>query len=42
VVLTNAQDVDAGGIAQDALRIVREAVLDPATAFPELAIPPGG
>ena len=39
VVLTNAQDADVDGIAQEALRIVREAVLDATVVVPARAIP---
>jgi CubicO group peptidase (beta-lactamase class C family) len=41
VVLTNAQDADANGMAQEILRVVRGAVFDSGTSFPTLAIPPG-
>lgn len=41
IVLTNAQDADANGTAQEILRIVRGAVFDSATSFPAQAIPPG-
>lgn len=41
IVLTNAQDADANGTAQEILRIVRGAVFDSATPFPAQAIPPG-
>jgi hypothetical protein len=42
VVLTNAQGVDANGMAQEALRTVRETVLDSTVAVPLEAIPAGG
>jgi D-alanyl-D-alanine carboxypeptidase len=41
VVLTNAQDADANGMAQEVLRIVRGAVYDSITSVPAQAIPPG-
>lgn len=41
IVLTNAQGVDANRIAQDILRVVRGAVLEPSTSFPVQAIPAG-
>jgi hypothetical protein len=41
VVLTNAQDADANGMAQEILRVVRGAVFDSATSFPAQSIPPG-
>lgn len=41
IVLTNAQDADANGMAQEILRVVRGAVFDSATSFPAQAIPPG-
>ena len=40
VVLSNAQDVDANGLAQEALRIVRGVVLGPGSSLPAQAIPP--
>lgn len=40
IVLTNAQDTDANGMAQEILRLVRGAVLDPTVPFPARAIPP--
>lgn len=41
VVLTNAQDADANGLAQEIVRVVWGAVFDSVTAFPAQAIPPG-
>lgn len=40
IVLTNAEGVDANGMAQEILRVVRTAVA-PGTAIPARAIPPG-
>lgn len=41
MVLTNAQDADANGMAQEMLRIVRGGVLGPSAPIPHPAIPPG-
>lgn len=40
VVLSNAQGVDANGIAQEGLRVMREAVMGVEGGFPTEAIPP--
>lgn len=40
ILLTNAEGVDANGLAQEILRIMRRAVFGPAGRFPEEAIPP--
>ena len=40
ILLTNAQGVDANGLAQEILRIVRRAVFGPEGRFPREAIPP--
>jgi CubicO group peptidase (beta-lactamase class C family) len=41
IVLTNAEDADASGMAQEILRMIRGAVLPAGTSYPARAIPPG-